>query len=84
MKWEQEGGGKNINYVTIEGRKCRKKQKGRIPVQNDGEGRKKNKIFSEKREESTGAVSTNVIQLRPLSLRASSQTGAAIRFFKGF
>lgn len=26
----------------------------------------------------------NVIKLRPLSLRASSQTGAAIRFFKGF
>ena len=53
-KREQEGGEKNINYVTIEGRKCRKKQNGRIPVQNDGGGKKGEKIFQKKGEKRWG------------------------------
>ena len=61
-KREREGGGKNINYVTIERRKCRKKQNGRIPVQNDGEGRKKRENFSKKGEKTPGAVGRSAFE----------------------
>ena len=56
MKREQEGAEKNINYVTIERRKYRKKQNERIPVQNDGKRGRRGEIFSEKREKTAGAV----------------------------
>ena len=75
MKREQEGAEKNINYVTIERRKYRKKQNRRIPVQNDGKGRKKEEKFSEKREKTAGAVG----QFHFVKQKGAGMSGRSVR-----
>ena len=75
MKREQEGAEKNINYVTIERRKYRKKQNERIPVQNDGKRGRRGEIFSEKREKTAGAVG----QFHFVKQKGGGMSGRSVR-----